>query len=92
VDFLQVAVGHLSLQMKISPSLICTVADLRLLIKAALDEDSTRGTSLLDEGWRKQHIRPILEGILRGDYALRIGNMDALAPLEFTAPSPVSDE
>jgi ribonuclease D len=87
IDFLQVIVGHLSLQMKISPGLICTVADLRAVVKTILDAKAARGRSLLNEGWRKKHIRPLLEGVLTGGYSLRVGNVHSLAPLEFSAPA-----
>lgn len=86
IDFLQVVVGHLSLQMKISPGLICTVSDLRQVVKATLEKKAGRGHSLLNEGWRKKHVRPLLEGVLTGQYALRVGNAQSLAPLEFSAP------
>jgi ribonuclease D len=87
VDFLQVAVGHLALQMRLAPSMICTVADLRQLIKSAMEKKPPQRPWLLDEGWRKKHIRPLLEGILHGEFALRVGNLDAPAPLEFTQPT-----
>lgn len=86
IDFLQVVMGHLSLQMRLSPSLICTVADMRHLVKRALDEKTVKDGSLLNEGWRKKHIRPLLESVLKGEYALRVGNLDASAPLEFSGP------
>jgi hypothetical protein len=87
IDFLQVVLGHLALQMKLSPSLICTVADLRAIVKAAL-HDSAPGASLLDVGWRAKHIRPLLDAVLNGEYALRVGRPDTSVPLEFTMPCP----
>jgi ribonuclease D len=85
IDFLQVILGHLALQMKLSPSLVCTVSDLRTVVKSALQE-SAPGTSLLDIGWRAKHIRPLLDAVLNGEYALRVGKLETSVPLEFTMP------
>lgn len=83
VDFLQVVMGHLSLQMKISASLVCTMSDLRYVIKRALGEKTAAAQSLLNEGWRARHIRPLLESVLKGEYALRVGKLQTSAPLQF---------
>lgn len=85
IDFLQVVLGHLALQLKLSPSLICTVSDLRAVVKAAL-RDSAPGASLLDVGWRHKHVRPLLDAVLSGEYALRVGRLQSSVPLEFTMP------
>ncbi|HQR06687.1 MAG TPA: HRDC domain-containing protein [Gemmatales bacterium] len=83
VDFLQVVMGHVSLQMKLSASLICTMSDLRYLIKRALGDKVSAQVSLLNEGWRSKHIRPLLEAVLKGEYALRVGKLHGMAPLQF---------
>lgn len=83
VDFLQVVMGHVSLQMKLSASLICTMSDLRYVIKRALGDKVPAQASLLNEGWRAKHIRPLLEAVLKGDYALRVGKLHGIAPLQF---------
>ncbi|HMO35505.1 MAG TPA: hypothetical protein PKA06_05630, partial [Gemmatales bacterium] len=80
VDFLQVVLGNLALQMKLSMSLICTTSDLRYVIKRAMGE--TSGNSLLNEGWRARHIRPQLEAVLQGQYAVRVGKLHSLSPLK----------
>jgi len=83
VDYLQVVMGHVSLQMKLSSSLVCTMSDLRYVIKRAMGEKLASQTSLLNEGWRSRHIRPLLDAVLKGEYALRVGKLHALAPLQF---------
>lgn len=91
VDFLQVVMGHVSLQMKLSASLICTMSDLRYLIKRALGDRVSSQASLLNEGWRSKHIRPLLEAVLKGDYALRVGKLNGIAPLQFAGQIDMSD-
>jgi ribonuclease D len=80
VDFLQVVLGNLSLQMKLSMSLVCTLSDLRYVIKKAMGESN--GHSLLNEGWRAKHIRPQLDAVLNGQYAVRVGKLRSAAPLK----------
>ncbi|MBL8825230.1 MAG: HRDC domain-containing protein [Planctomycetia bacterium] len=84
VEFLQVVLGQLSLQMKLSSSLICTVSDLRNIIKRAMGEKT--GNTLLNEGWRLAHVRPFLDAVLHGQYAMRVGKLQTSSPLEFTGP------
>lgn len=84
VEFLQVVLGQLSLQMKLSSSLICTVSDLRNIIKRAMGEKT--GHTLLNEGWRLAHVRPFLDAVLHGQYAMRVGKLQTSSPLEFTGP------
>ena len=86
VDFLQVVMGHVALQMKLSTSLVCTMSDLRYVIKRAMGERVSSHASLLNEGWRSKHIRPLLEAVLKGEYALRVGKLNATAPLQFAGP------
>lgn len=85
VDYLQVVLGQLSLQLKLTSSLICTMSDLRNVIKRAMGERT--GHSLLNEGWRLQHIRPFLDSVLQGQIALRVGKLHTSAPLQFSGPN-----
>jgi hypothetical protein len=80
VEYLQVVLGHLALQMKLSLSLVCTVSDIRNVIRQAMGEKT--GPSLMNEGWRLRHVRPQLDAILKGHYALRVGKLQANAPLQ----------
>lgn len=85
VDYLQVVLGQLSLQLKLTSSLICTMSDLRIVIKRALGEKT--GPSLLNEGWRLRHIRPFLDAVLQGQVALKVGKLHTTTPLQFSGAS-----
>lgn len=98
LDLLKAVVAHLAYQMKLAQALICTVADLKALIRAELQGEALDLVATpLNEGWRRQHIRPVLEGFLRGQHALRISRPTHPAPLEFrpgwpeTTPGPGAD-
>lgn len=82
-NLLQAIVAHLAQQMRLAPGLMATVNDLKGLIRRVLDKADRPTDSLLDQGWRQQHLRPILEGILRGETLLRITHPGSATPLEF---------
>lgn len=88
VDFLQVVMGHLSLQLRLSSSLVCTMSDLRYIVKRALGERMNSHNSLLNEGWRARHVTPLLEAVLKGEYALQVGKLHSSAPLQFAFAGP----
>lgn len=83
VDLLQAVVAQLSFQMKIAPGLIATVKELRELARSVVLRQELPKGMLLGHGWRKQHLRPVLEAVLHGEQALRIANPRAQAPLEW---------
>lgn len=85
VEYLQVVLGHLALQMKLSLSLVCTMSDIRSVIRQAMGERT--GPTLMNEGWRLKHIRPQLDAILKGQFALRVGKLQANAPLQLISLS-----
>lgn len=82
-NLLQAVVAHLSQQLRLAPGLMATVNDLKSLIRRVLDKTDRPSGSLLDQGWRKQHLRPLLEEILRGESQIRITHPSSAAPLEF---------
>jgi ribonuclease D len=86
-NLLQAVVAHLAQQMRLAPSMMATVNDLKGLVRRVLDKSQRPSDSLLDQGWRKVHLRPLLEGVLQGDSMIRVTHPGAQAPLEFV-PTP----
>lgn len=83
VDLLQAVVAQLAFQMKIAPTLIATVKELRELVRSVVLRRELPKGLLLAHGWRQQHLRPHLEAMLRGEQGLRIANPRSEAPLEW---------
>jgi ribonuclease D len=81
-SLLTAVLGHLCSEMGVSASLVCANRDLRLLIRGHLTGAPATGNSLLNEGWRRQHVRPHLEAVLRGERTLRVAKPGSESPFE----------
>ncbi len=80
---LTATLGQLARELRLAPGLTATTADLRLLVRTFVDGEATEARSLLNEGWRREHIRPRLEAILRGEQSLRVVEPQSETPFEF---------
>lgn len=72
VDFMQVVVKQLAEELALAPSLMGTVAEFKELVKHVLYGEELKPELLLSQGWRREHLKPRLESVLRGDEAIRI--------------------
>jgi ribonuclease D len=81
-NLLSAVLGHLCTEMRLSNSLVCTVRDLRALVRATLGQGDGPTESLLDTGWRREQIRPHLEAILRGEKLIRVSGGHSETPFE----------
>lgn len=91
-NLLSAVLGHLCTEMRLATSLVCTTRDLKLLVRSFLNGPNEGAASLLNEGWRREHVRPHLEAVVRGERAIRVHRLEALAPFELLAPEkPESD-
>ncbi len=89
-NLLQAVVAHLSGKLRIAPGLICASQDLRLLARRTVLGDTPEGPSVLNQGWRREHIRPVLDMVLRGERSLRVARPQGDAPLDFLPLPPAS--
>jgi ribonuclease D len=86
VGVLTAVVHEVASRLQIAPQLVATNADLRSLIRGQVFGEPVRPT-LLDVGWRREHIRGLLLDVLTGKAALRFrgevtrhkGRLDILA-------------
>jgi ribonuclease D len=81
-NLLTAVLGHLCAEMKLASSLVCANRDLRLLIRSHLSGAPVAASSVLNEGWRREHVRPHLEAILRGERLLRVAQPGSETPFE----------
>ena len=81
-NVLQAVLGNLCAQMALAPNLVATTQDVKLLVRAQL-QNTTPADSQLTRGWRSQHILPELLAVLEGRRRLRIADLHAEAPLRF---------
>ncbi len=79
-NVLQAVLGDLCARKELSPSLVATVADVKLLVRAQMHGAPPPAESLLTQGWRAQHVLPDLQAVLEGRRTLRIANVRGESP------------
>jgi hypothetical protein len=79
---LSAVLGQLCGEMQLAHSLVCAPHELRRLVRSVVDGQSLPATSVLLNGWRGRHIRPLLEAVLRGETKLRVAQKGTTWSLE----------
>jgi ribonuclease D len=79
-NVLQAVLGDLCARRSLAPSLVATVHDVKLLVRARLQGLPPPAESLLTQGWRGRHVLPDLLAVLEGRRRLRIADVRAEAP------------
>ncbi len=85
VPLLQAILTQLGQVLSITPNMIANVSDLRMLAHHFLKNRPLPDEQPLARGWRAQHIRPILENVLRGKLAMRLKQPVSELTIEFLA-------
>jgi len=80
-QFLSAALGSICREVKVAPSLACTMQDVRDLVAYHLDGGDQPPS--LAKGWRAEVIGRTIEELLDGTLTVKIGNPRADEPLEF---------
>ncbi len=89
-QFLATALGSISRQAQIAPSLVGTVEDVRDLIADRLgDRRRNDGPPSLTQGWRGEVVGQVLDEVLSGKTSIRIVDPRSERPLVF---EPVADK
>lgn len=81
---LSAVLSQLCGEMQVATSLVCATHDLRRLVRSAVDGQALPESSILQNGWRGTHIRPLLEAVLRGETKLRVAQLQQDWPLELS--------
>ncbi len=83
VPLLQAILIQLGQALSITPNMIANVSDLRLLAQHFLKNRPLPQEQPLSHGWRAQHVRPVLEEVLRGKVAMRLKHPSSKLSMEF---------
>jgi ribonuclease D len=67
----------------LAANLVATTTDMKLLVKAFMQNASPGPESQLTRGWRAQHVLPHLQAILEGKKTVRIRDVRAEAPFGY---------
>src|SRR5262249_9487552 len=79
---LSAVLSQLCGEMNLAANLVCATHDLRRLVRSAVDGQQLPESSILQNGWRGTHIRPVLDAVLRGETKLRVTQLQKDWPLE----------
>jgi ribonuclease D len=76
------AVAGMCRQMKIAPALVGTASDMRDLLAWKLGfGDEGEPVPLLATGWRREVVGDLIDDLLSGKAALRVGDLTSSDPL-----------
>jgi ribonuclease D len=90
-NVLMAVLGDVCARRNLAPNLVASTNDVKLLVRARLAGQPLPAESLLMYGWRSTHILPDLLAVLDGRRLLRISDVTAETPFNYTDTTPVSD-
>ncbi len=83
-NVLTAVLGDVCARLKLAPSLVASTNEVKLLVRARLAAQPLPSESLLASGWRRGHILPELLAVLEGRRLLRIADVTADAPFDYS--------
>lgn len=87
LNVLNAVVQDFCVREKISPSLAATMGDLRHLILTRIGTRTADRDCLLETGWRRETLLPVLSDLLAGKISLSLGDLNAPNPLRLKPSS-----
>jgi ribonuclease D len=83
-NVLTAVLGDVCARRSLAPNLVASTNDVKLLVRARFAGLPLPPESLLTTGWRRAHILPDLLAVLEGRRLLRIADVSADAPFDYT--------
>lgn len=83
VNVLSAALADFCIRSQLASSLVASMVDLKMLVRARMQGAELPAESLLTRGWRAEFVLPHLLAILDGKRSLRIADPRATAPLGY---------
>jgi ribonuclease D len=77
---LQAVLGDFCARQGLSQTLVATVQDVKLLVRAKLQGTPLPTESLLTQGWRAAHVLPEMQAVLEGRRSIRIADVSSETP------------
>ena len=84
--------GDFCAREELTPGLVATGQDLKWLVRARFQNDPLPPESHLTHGWRREHVLPVLQGVLEGKTAIRVGDLSSPAPLGLVSTGAGEDD
>jgi ribonuclease D len=83
VNLLSAQLAHLGEDMHLAGNLVATNQELKTLVRARIQGAAPPAESLLQQGWRAEHILTHLQAMLDGRISLRVGDVQREVPFVF---------
>ena len=77
---LQAVLGDLCARRSLTPGIVTTTSELKLLVRAHMHGTPLPEDALLAQGWRREHILPDLHAVLDGRRSIRVGDLKSESP------------
>ena len=84
-QFLSTALAGICRSAELAPSIVCTASDVRELVAYRLGLTNGDAPPLLGQGWRAEVVGRMIDDLLAGKIAVRVGDPLADEPLVFEA-------
>lgn len=91
-SLLNVVLTDVCERLRLAQSLVCSMQDLKDLVRARQPGGALPDDSPFRGGWRREVILPHLERVLDGNLMVRVTNSQTPAPLEYIEPIPDADD
>lgn len=82
VNLLATQLAYLAQHNQVAGNLIATTSDLKMVVRSRMRQTELAVSSLLTQGWRREHFWPHMEAMLDGRVALRMGDLGKDVPVE----------
>ncbi len=84
VNLLAAHLAHIAEEMGLAGNLVATQQELKMLVRSRIQKAPAPAHSLLQQGWRAQHILPHLQAMLEGRVSLRVADIQKEVPFVFS--------
>jgi ribonuclease D len=84
VNLLAAQLAHIAEEMGLAANLVATQLELKMLVRARIQKAAPPAHSLLQQGWRSEHILPHLQAMLEGRVNLHVGDIQKEVPFVFS--------
>jgi ribonuclease D len=87
-SLLMAVLGDLCARQSLTPGLVATTTDVKLLVRSRFQRSEPPSESGLTRGWRSKAVLPALLDVLDGRQGVRVANVRAAAPFALTGDDP----
>ena len=80
-SLMSVVLAEFAARARLAPNLVATNSDLKSLVRSRQPGGKPADDSVLNRGWRAEHVRPHLDAVLDGKQAIRVSDPASSTPI-----------